>query len=97
LEPDRDIKIEYSGLRPGEKLYEELLAQHENTIETHHPKIKIAKVREYEHEKVWADMQELVGLFDTQDNKRIVAKMKSIVPEFVSNNSVYEALDFNKN
>ncbi|HZG01653.1 MAG TPA: nucleoside-diphosphate sugar epimerase/dehydratase, partial [Chitinophagales bacterium] len=49
LEPDRDIKIEYSGLRPGEKLYEELLAQHENTVPTHHPKIKIAKVREYEH------------------------------------------------
>lgn len=97
LEPDRDIKIEYSGLRPGEKLYEELLAQQENTIPTHHPKIKIAKVREYEHDKVWADMEELIGLFGTQDNNRIVAKMKAIVPEFVSNNSVYEKLDFNKN
>lgn len=93
LQLDKDIKIEISGLRPGEKLYEELLANAENTVPTHHPKILIAKVREYEFEEVSKEIETLVSLFDKQNNNAIVSKMKQIVPEYISNNSVYEELD----
>ena len=93
LQLDKDIKIEISGLRPGEKLYEELLANAENTVPTHHPKILIAKVREYEFEEVSKEIETLISLFDKQNNNAIVSKMKQIVPEYISNNSVYEELD----
>ncbi len=93
LQLDKDIKIEISGLRPGEKLYEELLANAENTVPTHHPKILIAKVREYEFEEVNKEIETLISLFDKQNNNAIVSKMKQIVPEYISNNSVYEELD----
>ncbi len=93
MELGKDISIVFTGLRPGEKLYEELLADKENTVPTHHPKIMIAKVREYEHEEVDREITELLGLFDEQNNQQIVLKMKSMVPEFVSNNSEFEALD----
>lgn len=93
LELGRDIQIEFCGLRPGEKLYEELLATHENSVATHHPKILIARVREYEFAEISKDISELINLFDKQDNIAIVAKMKQIVPEFISNNSPYEKLD----
>ncbi len=93
LQENRDIKIVFTGLRPGEKLYEELLADSENTLPTHHKQILIGKVREYEFAEVSAFIQELIGLFDTQDNARIVSKMKELVPEFISNNSVFERLD----
>lgn len=93
LKEDRDIKIIYTGLRPGEKLFEELLASSENTLPTHHAQILVGKVREYPFEEVTQFINELIALFNTQDNKRIVAKMKDIVPEFVSNNSMYETLD----
>lgn len=92
LQLDKDIKIEISGLRPGEKLYEELLANAENTVPTHHPKILIAKVREYEFEEVSKEIETLISLFDKQNNNAIVSKMKQIVPEYISNNSVYEEL-----
>ena len=93
LKEDRDIKIIYTGLRPGEKLYEELLASSENTLPTHHQQILVGKVREYEFAEVANFINELIALFNTQDNTRIVSKMKDIVPEFVSNNSVFQTLD----
>ena len=93
LELGKDIQIQYTGLRPGEKLYEELLANEENTLPTHHPKIMIAKVKEYDFETISNDINELVCLFDAQNNEAIVKKMKAIVPEFISKNSIYEQLD----
>ncbi len=95
LKENRDIKIIYTGLRPGEKLYEELLASSENTLPTHHQQILVGKVREYEFAEVVKFIDELILLFNTQDNTRIVSKMKDIVPEFVSNNSVFQTLDKN--
>lgn len=89
----KDIQITFTGLRPGEKLYEELLNDQENTLPTHHSKIMIAQVKEYDFEYVCQEIQELISLFDTQNNYAIVGKMKQIVPEFISNNSVYEKLD----
>jgi FlaA1/EpsC-like NDP-sugar epimerase len=93
---DKDIKIVYTGLRPGEKLYEELLNNEENTLPTHHPQILIGKVKEYEFVQVSKDVDELITLMETQDNQRIVTKMKQMVPEFISNNSEFEALDKGK-
>lgn len=88
-----DIKIVYTGLRPGEKLYEELLASSENTLPTHHKQILVGKVREYEFAEVSKFIDEIILLFNTQNNLLIVSKMKEIVPEFVSNNSVFQTLD----
>jgi len=95
LKEDRDIKIIYTGLRPGEKLYEELLSSAENSLLTHHKQILIGKVREYQFEVVDTFINELILLFNTQNNALIVSKMKDIVPEFVSNNSVFQSLDQN--
>ncbi|MEJ6583660.1 MAG: nucleoside-diphosphate sugar epimerase/dehydratase [Crocinitomicaceae bacterium] len=92
LELEKDIQIKFTGLRPGEKLYEELLAKEENTMTTHHPQILIAKTREEDEIQIQR-VQELVDLFNSQDNDSIVQKMKEIVPEFISNNSPYEKLD----
>ncbi len=89
----RDIQIIYTGLRPGEKIYEELLNDKENTIPTHHSKIMIGKVRDYKFENVKNDIQNLLDLYNTQNQTAIVAKMKEIVPEFISQNSPYEHLD----
>ena len=93
LVPNKDISIEYSGLRPGEKLYEELLNDLENTLPTHHHKIMIAKVREYDFSEVEAQISALINLTKNQNEREIVLKMKELVPEFKSNNSVYEELD----
>jgi FlaA1/EpsC-like NDP-sugar epimerase len=94
LIPNIDIDIVYSGLRPGEKLYEELLNDGENTGNTYHDKIMIAKVREVEFTKVSKHFNELVTLITTEESDMyLVAKMKEMVPEFVSNNSVFEKLD----
>lgn len=90
---DKDIRIVYTGLRPGEKLYEELLTNEENTLPTHHKQIMVAQVKEYDFEAISASINELISLFDKQDNRSIVKKMKLLVPEFKSNNSVYEELD----
>jgi len=93
LEEGKDIKIVYTGLRPGEKLFEELLADSENTLPTHHSQILIGKVREYQYDEVSKVINELIELFDTQNNTKIVQCMKELVPEFKSNNSVFEKLD----
>jgi FlaA1/EpsC-like NDP-sugar epimerase len=93
LELDKDIKIEFTGLRDGEKLYEELLNNQENTLPTHHDKIMIAKVREYQHDEVCEKIQNLINLFDNQNNMEIVKQMKDLVPEFQSKNSVFQSLD----
>jgi len=89
----KDIQIEYIGLRPGEKIAEELLADSENTSSTHHPKITIAKIKPFEYRMVSEVINELITLLADEDNEDIVRKMKQIVPEFISNNSIYEALD----
>lgn len=89
----KDIQIVYTGLRPGEKLYEELLNDQENTIPTHHSQIMIARVKAYDFPVISKNICELINLFDNQDNRAMVSKMKEIVPEFKSNNSIYEELD----
>jgi FlaA1/EpsC-like NDP-sugar epimerase len=90
---DKDIRITYTGLRPGEKLFEELLADHENTLPTHHKQILIAKVKEYDFASISTSIDELIDMFSKQNNQTIVKKMKELVPEYKSNNSVYEKLD----
>ena len=87
------IEIKEIGLRPGEKLYEELLATKENTIPTYHPKIMHAQVRRYDVNNVDREYNDLWHVLETMDDMKIVAKMKHIVPEFRSNNSVYCQLD----
>ncbi|MFT4683174.1 MAG: FlaA1/EpsC-like NDP-sugar epimerase [Yoonia sp.] len=89
----KDIEIKITGLRPGEKLYEELLASEENTIPTHHQKILKARVREASFEEVRGEVQKLIRLFGQQDNTKIVMQLKVLVPEYRSNNSEFEALD----
>jgi FlaA1/EpsC-like NDP-sugar epimerase len=93
LELDKDIKIKFSGLRPGEKLKEELLNNGENTIGTHNPKIMVAQVQKYNYLEVNETIHQLSENKDRITNKAMVTIMKTIVPEFVSNNSVYEELD----
>lgn len=92
LELGKDIEIKITGLRPGEKLYEELLAKDENTLPTHHPQILKAKVR-MEDECQQKRIDDLIDLFEDQNNMEMVGKMKEIVPEFISNNSTFEKLD----
>lgn len=89
----RDVKIEYTGLRDGEKLYEEVLFKGEEEVPTVHPKIHVAKVRQYEYEEVCKQFDELETLSRTSDDMSVVRKMKMIVPEFRSNNSKYETID----
>jgi FlaA1/EpsC-like NDP-sugar epimerase len=93
LELGKDIQITFTGLRPGEKLYEELLNNTENTIPTHNPQIMVAKVAEYDFVTISNGVNELINLFHKQDNFAIVSKMKELVPEFISNNSVFSDLD----
>jgi FlaA1/EpsC-like NDP-sugar epimerase len=93
FEPEKDIRIIYTGLRPGEKLFEELLNEKETTIPTYHDKIKIAKVITHSYEQVYSDIEELIVKCYTDDNNKLVQKMKEMVPEFISNNSPYEKLD----
>lgn len=89
---DKDITIQYTGLRPGEKLYEELLATEENTIKTEHKKIMIAKVRTYEYETLAPAIQKLIDL-QNEDDFTIVAQMKEVVHEYKSQNSEFEVID----
>ena len=93
LVPTQDIKIEFTGLRPGEKLYEELLNDNENTMPTHHEKIMIGKVREYVFEEVVKALKCLITAAQHNDEQLVVACMKELVPEYVSQNSKFEELD----
>ncbi len=89
----QNVEIKYTGLREGEKLYEEVLNELEGTKPTFHEKIRIAQVREYDYAEVCKDIDELVEIAKRYDDMETVKKMKSIVPEYISNNSKYEALD----
>ena len=92
----KNVEIEFTGLREGEKLYEEVLNELEGTKPTFHEKIRIAEVREYEYAEVCKEIDELIEISKKYDNMATVRKMKEIVPEYKSNNSVYEALDKKK-
>ena len=89
----KDIQIEITGLRPGEKLYEELLGDSENDVPTYHPKIKIANVQEYEATYVVDEFEKLSNTYKSEDHLQLVSQIKSMVKEYVSNNSIYETLD----
>lgn len=89
----KNIEIKYTGLRAGEKLYEEVLSTTENTLPSFHEKIRIAEVREYDFNEVEKQIEELIELSHTYNDMAIVEKMKEIVPEYVSNNSKYSVLD----
>ena len=89
----RNVKIEFTGLRPGEKLYEEVLSDLEGTKPSFHDKIRIAEVREYDYDQICRDLEDLFAISCKFDDMATVRKMKQIVPEFKSNNSIYESLD----
>jgi FlaA1/EpsC-like NDP-sugar epimerase len=93
LRVDKDIEIKYTGLRPGEKLYEELLNNDENTLPTHHPKILIAEVNTPSYAYMEIATNDLNHLLSSGNNNSLVAKIKEIIPEYKSNNSVFETLD----
>ncbi|HTX87521.1 MAG TPA: nucleoside-diphosphate sugar epimerase/dehydratase [Bacteroidales bacterium] len=93
VEHEKDIQIKFTGLRPGEKLYEELLNREENTLPTHHPLILIAKVKDYDAKQTARQIGELIVLSETGSDVEIVRKMKQIVPEYKSRSSVFEQLD----
>lgn len=91
-EPDVDIKIEYTGLRPGEKLYEELLSNSENVMPTYHDKIMIAKVREYDYENVKNKVEKLISSARQHYTLETVGLIKDMVPEFTSNNNAFKSV-----
>jgi FlaA1/EpsC-like NDP-sugar epimerase len=93
LEPDKDIAIKITGLRPGEKLYEELLNTKENTVPTHNPQIMVAKVSEYSFDEVTMKIDGLIDTVSSNNNMELVGKLKEMIPEYVSNNSEFESLD----
>ena len=92
----KNVEIKYTGLRPGEKLYEEVLNEKETTMPSFHEKIRIATVREYDYEEVCKDIAELYNISKNFDDMKTVGKMKDIVPEYTSNNSIYSVLDKKK-
>jgi FlaA1/EpsC-like NDP-sugar epimerase len=89
----KNVEVKFTGLRPGEKLYEEVLNELEGTKPTFHEKIRIAEVREYDYDAVCRQIDELIAISQRYDDMATVAKMKEIVPEYKSNNSIYEKLD----
>lgn len=93
LKPEEDIKIVETGLRPGEKLYEELLNDKEKTLPTSNKKIMIAKVRQYNFNAVNAHIDNIIRLASEGNVHDMVMSMKELVPEYVSNNSVFEKID----
>lgn len=93
LEPDVDIDIKYTGLRPGEKLYEEVLSDQETTLPTPYEKIRVAGVRDCDYQTIAFEIEALIKSAHTSDTFDTVRKMKAIVPEFISKNSIFEKLD----
>ncbi|MBS2100596.1 polysaccharide biosynthesis protein [Carboxylicivirga linearis] len=93
LKVDEDIKIVYTGLRPGEKLYEELLASKENTLPTHHEKIMIGKVRQHEFRLIEQKIKDLLFALQIENDTLLVSRMKDLVPEYISQNSQFAELD----
>lgn len=91
--PDKEIKIEYTGLRPGEKLYEEVLSDKESTLPAFHERIRIAKVREYQYDEVLATINQLESLARKVLIPDMVKLMKKTVPEYISGNSEYSKFD----
>lgn len=91
--PDKDIAIEFSGLRPGEKLYEELLNDSEITEQTSHEKILMAKVRKYHFQDILRPIEQIIDIANSNDSNKLVSSMKALVPEFISNNSEFQLLD----
>ena len=91
--PEKDIQIIFTGLRPGEKLYEELLNQKETTIPTANQKIMVARVREFDYDSVSKEIDQLIETSRLTKPFTTVTQMKRLVPEFISNNSIYEQLD----
>jgi FlaA1/EpsC-like NDP-sugar epimerase len=89
----QDVRVEFTGLRDGEKLYEEVLNDAEHTLPTVHPKIMVAQVREYDYDEVCQWIDELVRVSHEFNNMETVRQMKRIVPEYKSQHSVYEVLD----
>jgi FlaA1/EpsC-like NDP-sugar epimerase len=89
----QDIQIVFTGLRPGEKIKEELLADQENTLPTYHPKIMVGRVRTYDFLQAAKEIDDLLESYIHQNDELVVSKMKLIVPEFVSQNSRFESLD----
>jgi FlaA1/EpsC-like NDP-sugar epimerase len=96
LEIGNDIELKYTGLRPGEKLYEELLNNSENTLPTYHPKIMIAKVSTLNFDEIALNINKFTAPISSQENLKVVRIMKEIVKEFISQNSIYESLDQEK-
>lgn len=96
MTPGKDIDIKFTGLRPGEKLFEELLIKEEEVITTENKKILIAKVIEYDFERVSAHINETIEIAQENNDTEVVKQMKRIVPEFISNNSIYEAMDVDR-
>ena len=90
---DKDIKIKFTGLRPGEKLYEELLLESENNKPTHHPKIRIAEVCNYPYADISNKIEAFTEPLKQQNVLKIVKQMKAMIPSYKSNNSVFEKLD----
>ena len=89
----KNVEIKFTGLRAGEKLYEEVLNEKESTKPSFHEKIRIAEVREYDYDTVCKEIEELIAISRKYNDMATVKKMKEIVPEFKSNNSKYELLD----
>jgi FlaA1/EpsC-like NDP-sugar epimerase len=89
----KNIEIKYTGLRAGEKLYEEVLSNAENSLPSFNEKIRIAKVREYDFKEISQQIDELIEISHSYDDMAIVKKMKEIVPEYHPNNSVFTVLD----
>ncbi|MFM7106790.1 MAG: polysaccharide biosynthesis protein, partial [Flavobacteriales bacterium] len=85
--------IQYTGLRPGEKLYEEVLSSKENSLPTHHPKILRASVREFDSQQVVSTIDELHAKCEIQDNDSVIQLLKKLIPEFKSMNSKYSKYD----
>jgi FlaA1/EpsC-like NDP-sugar epimerase len=93
LTPGKEVDVRFTGLRPGEKLYEELLNKEEEVVPTHHKKILIAKVIEYDYSRVSKSIEKVINIAIQNKDEEVVKQMKRIVPEFISNNSIYEAID----